>query len=115
LSLFFGNYHVFNPRVDVDDPNYERLVLERMHMFFGPFPLTYKQLASTETILYLADIMNKSPQRKPFSMWKDREFSQDDKIFLAKIMKLDPRDRPTAEQLLGENWFQDNPHSGGSA
>ncbi|TAQ85273.1 hypothetical protein B7494_g6406 [Chlorociboria aeruginascens] len=115
LSLFFGNYHVFNPRIDVEDPSYERMVLERMHMFFGPFPLTYKQLADTETVLYLADIMKNSPQRKPFSMWKDKEFSEDDKIFLAKIMKLDPRDRPTAEQLLGDAWLQDISYSNDSS
>jgi serine/threonine protein kinase len=55
--------------------------------------------------------MNNIPQRKPFSMWKDKEFSEDDKKFLAKVMKLDPRDRPTAEQLLGDSWFQDISHS----
>jgi hypothetical protein len=91
LSLFFSNYHLFNPRVAVDDSNYERLVLERMHIFFGPFPFTYKQLASTETILYLTEIMNKSSQRNPFSMWKDKEFLEDDKLFLAKLVTRSPR------------------------
>ena len=90
----------------MEDPKYNRLILERMHMFFGPFPLTYKQLADTKTLHYLADIMNNSPQRKPFQMIKDKEFLEEDKTFLIKVMKLDPRDRPTAEQLLADPWLQ---------
>lgn len=107
ISLFFGNYHLFNPRVSVDNPKYERIILERMHMFFGPFPLTYKELADTKTLNYLADIMNSVSQRKPFHMIKDKEFAPEDKTFLVKIMKLDPRDRPTAKQLLEDSWFSE--------
>ena len=105
MSLFFGNYHIFNPRVPIDDPKYDRIVLERMHMFFGPFPLTYKTLADTETLNYLADVMSSVPQRKPFHLIKDKEFESEDKTFLVKIMKLDPRDRPTAKELLEDAWF----------
>jgi serine/threonine protein kinase len=105
LSLFFGNYHIFKPKISVDDPNHDREVLERMHMFFGPFPLTYKTLAPRETLNYLATIMNSVKQLKPFHMIKDKEFEEEDKAFLLKIMKLDPRDRPTAKQLLADSWL----------
>jgi serine/threonine protein kinase len=76
-------------------------------MFFGPFPLTYKTLADSKTLNYLAEIMNNVPQRKPFYMIKDKEFEPEDKNFLLKIMKLDPRDRPTAKQLLKDSWFSE--------
>lgn len=77
-------------------------------MFFGPFPLTYKTLADSQTLKYLAEIMNNVPQRKPFHMIKDKEFEQEDKTFLLKIMKLDPRDGPTAKELLQDKWFEGN-------
>jgi len=76
------------------------MVLERMHIFFGPFPLTYKTLANRKTLTYLADIMSSVTQRKPFHMIKDKEFEPKDNTFLLKVMKLNPRDRPTAKQLL---------------
>ena len=54
-----------------------------------------------------ADIMEGVPQsaRKSFQHIKDKEFESEDRIFLLKVMKLDPRDRPTAEQLLQDDWF----------
>ena len=36
----------------------------------------------------------------------DEELSQKDKDFLLGIMKLDPRDRPTAKELLQDEWFE---------
>jgi serine/threonine protein kinase len=74
-------------------------------MFFGPYPLTYKTLAPRETLNYLATVMNNVQQLKPFHMIKDKEFEPEDKVFLLKVMKLDPRDRPTAQQLLADPWF----------
>ena len=81
------------------------MILERMHKFFGPFPLTYKTLAGLQTLNYLADIMNSVTELKPFHVMKDKEFEPTDKDFIMKIMKLDPRDRPTAKELLQESWF----------
>jgi hypothetical protein len=67
ISLFFGNYHIFNPRVDVEDPNYNKLVLERNHIFFGPFPLSYTDFVPREKRDGLAEIMNRvGANRKPF-------------------------------------------------
>jgi hypothetical protein len=107
LSLFFGNYHIFSPRVPAENEQYDRGILERMHIFFGPFPLGYKEIANAKTLDYLADIMDGVPQsaRKPFQYIKDKEFEPEDKVFILKIMKLDPRDRPTARQLLEDDWF----------
>jgi serine/threonine protein kinase len=107
LSLFFGNYHIFTPKVPIGHKFHQREVLERMHIFFGPFPLGYQTLADSKTLDYLADIMESIPKsaRKPFKYSKDTEFEPEDRAFLVKIMNLDPRERPTAEQLINDQWF----------
>jgi serine/threonine protein kinase len=40
-----------------------------------------------------------------FSRISEREISTEDKEFVLRIMKLDPRDRPSAEELLEDKWF----------
>jgi serine/threonine protein kinase len=45
-------------------------------------------------------------EMKPFEYITDREIIKEDKALLLKIMKLDPRDRPTAKELLQDEWFQ---------
>lgn len=34
-----------------------------------------------------------------------KEICNEDKEFVLKVMKLDPRDRPSAEELLEDSWF----------
>ena len=41
----------------------------------------------------------------PFARISEREVSKEDKKFILRIMKLDPRDRPSAQQLLDDEWF----------
>jgi hypothetical protein len=36
---------------------------------------------------------------------RDKELTAEDKAFVLKIMKLDPRDRPSARQLLEDKRF----------
>jgi hypothetical protein len=54
-------------------------------------------------------LMHEIPQSQttPFSRTTEREVSLNDKEFISKIMKLDWRDRPTAQELLNDRWFQD--------
>ena len=33
---------------------------------------------------------------------------KEDRTFICKIMKLDSRDRPTAQELLQDEWFQED-------
>ena len=107
LSMLFGDIHIFKPMVSMDHEDYEREILRRMHVFFGPYPLTYQEFASESALALLADVMESVPQtaRKPFHMLRDKELTVEDKAFLLKIMKLDPRDRPTAGQLRRDEWF----------
>ena len=40
-------------------------------------------------------------------MAEDKELAEEDRTFICKIMKLDPRDRPTAKELLQDPWLKD--------
>lgn len=46
-----------------------------------------------------------SSQMKPFQLASRREISPEDKEFVLKIMKMDPRDRPTVTEILEDEWF----------
>ena len=110
ISLIFGeNWHIFKPyNLDPDDETYPVHVLIRQANFFGPFPLSYQEIADDERLQTITIVMNyikDNVKRKPFCMAQDKELTNEDRDFVCKIMKLDPRDRPTAEELLEDEWF----------
>jgi hypothetical protein len=82
-------------------------ILIKQHQFFGPFPLSYKEIADDETLVILIYVMYGEPREemKPFRRVGEREISGEDKVFVLKDMKLDPRDKPTAKELLQDEWF----------
>lgn len=45
---------------------------------------------------------------RPFSRAGEREISREDRTFVLNIMKMDPRDRPTAQELLDDVWFKES-------
>lgn len=47
-------------------------------------------------------------QTTPFHRMTEREVCKRDKEFIRKIMMLDWRDRPTAPELLKNEWFEEN-------
>jgi serine/threonine protein kinase len=55
--------------------------------------------------------MDQTPSEalSPFSWTSPGEVSDADKAFILRIMKLDPRDRPMAQELLEDEWFQAQP------
>ncbi|RMZ78660.1 hypothetical protein DV738_g3783, partial [Chaetothyriales sp. CBS 135597] len=109
LSLLFGGgYHLFNPKIDRIEPGdeaYELTVLRRINKFFGPFPQSYDQFADSDTMSVINMINEREPPTKPFARVTTREIPLADNKFILKVMKLDPRDRPTAEELLADEWF----------
>ncbi|KAK3363696.1 kinase-like domain-containing protein [Lasiosphaeria hispida] len=109
LSLVLGGgYHLFNPKVEGVDPGhdaYEFTVLKRMHKFFGPYPQSYSDFNNPDTMTIIDFINRQEPPAKPFARSGPREIPPADKEFILKVMKLDPRDRPTAEELLADIWF----------
>ncbi|KAK9242870.1 hypothetical protein V1506DRAFT_509015 [Lipomyces tetrasporus] len=79
--------------------------------YFGPFPLSYSTLLADDDPKW--DILGEVTQYikmnqlwKPFSMAEDDCLTVDDREFIRRIMKLDPRDRPTASELLRDPWFE---------
>ncbi|KAL9023335.1 MAG: hypothetical protein Q9196_007265 [Gyalolechia fulgens] len=112
ISLIWGdNWHIFKPdNVDVDKDEYPLLVFIKQASIFGPIPLSYREIADdarleilTQTIHYI----NENKLKKPFHLSADKELSKEDRTFICKIMKLDPRDRPTAKELLQDEWFRE--------
>lgn len=107
ISLIYGaHFHIFMPDVPVDDEMYEVKILMRQNEFFGPFPPSYVEIAGEDSLESLQWVMeNTVDSLKPFHQVSNREVSEVDKKFLLKIMKLDPRDRPTVQELLADEWF----------
>lgn len=92
----------------MDDPDYPTQVLVKQASIFGPFPRSYIDIADDERQGILAVInsyIDENGLRKPFSMAEDPELTVEDRNFICKIMKMDPRDRPTAKELLEDPWF----------
>ncbi|KAJ9298774.1 hypothetical protein DTO217A2_8361 [Paecilomyces variotii] len=109
ITLLYGdNFFLFKPDVPADYDEYELKILQRQCEFFGPFPLTYREICPREKLNILAYIMQSIPpeNKKPFSRITEREVSKEDKEFILKIMKLDPRERPSAAELLRDKWFE---------
>lgn len=101
---------MFNPAnedVSIDDEIYAFIIPKRMYRVFGPFPQTYEDFAEKNpNLLTVVNIIHEyGPPERPFNRISPVEVSPADKKFLLKIMKLDPRDRPTAQQLLDDEWF----------
>lgn len=84
-------------------------VLLKQVGIFGPVPLRYAEIADDERLGVLTaviNIVNQHNLRKPFHLSADEELSREDRTFICKIMKFDPRDRPTAKELLQDEWFR---------
>ncbi|KAI9674994.1 MAG: hypothetical protein M1817_001400 [Caeruleum heppii] len=92
---------------DDDDP-YEVKILLKNRQFFGLFPPSYGTIADDDRLAILTYVNNSVPpeDEKPFYLASSKEITAADRAFICKIMKLDPRDRPTAKQLLADEWFQ---------
>lgn len=75
--------------------------------FFGPFRESYAEIADEDAVKIVAYAMETFPedQVKPFRYIRESEICREDNDFLFQIMKLDPRDRPTAKDLLADKWF----------
>lgn len=117
ISLIWGlGWHIFKPDpkdADPDDETYPNHVLIKQISYFGPVPLTYFDFLpkDDERWEFIGDatqyIIIDNKKWKPFAMAEDKELSEEDRTFLCKIIKLDPRDRPTAKELLQDPWLKD--------
>jgi len=92
--------------------NYEMSVLLRMHRFFGPFPdpkfpFTSDAHGGQNAFWAVNWVDGWKPPKKPFWNVPAVEIPEPDKEFLLRIMHLDYRERPTAEELLEDDWFHE--------
>ncbi|KAL2166366.1 hypothetical protein VTG60DRAFT_2899 [Thermothelomyces hinnuleus] len=93
LSLVLGGgYHLFNPKI------------EGIGRKTTPTSLP-SDFNDSDTMTIINFINQLQRPAKPFARAGPREIPPADKEFILKIMKLDPRDRPTAEELLADAWF----------
>jgi len=110
--LTFGyNWHIFKPKdIHIEDDRYPFWVLIEQLRRFWPVPPSYMEIANEEQLGVLTTAIkyiNENRQLKsPFFMAEDEELAREDRDFIVKMMKLDPRDRPTAEELLQDKWFR---------
>ncbi|RWQ92407.1 kinase-like domain-containing protein [Paecilomyces variotii] len=104
-----ARFHIFKPDVSPDHDEYDIKILLKHHRCFGPFPESYEEIADQERLAVLIWVMQNSPPEtlRPFHLTTTQEISQEDKEFVLKVMKLDPRDRPTARELLDDGWFHE--------
>ena len=80
----------------------------RHNQFFGPFPVSYESLLDDERLDLFMDIINIADKYTPFRMASTTEISNSDRDFICKMMHLDPRDRPSAKELLQDSWFTEH-------
>lgn len=108
ISLLYGTgFHIFKPDVPPDHDEYDIKILMKHHRCFGPFPESYEEIADQQRLGVLVWIMQNSPPEtlQPFHLTTTQEICEQDKEFVLRAMKLDPRERPSAQQLLKASWF----------
>ncbi|KAK1767525.1 kinase-like domain-containing protein [Phialemonium atrogriseum] len=109
ISLIYGgDFNIFRPKnAHHGNKNYNVEVVMSQYRYFGPFPPKYREIANKETLMSISYIMNLIPPEAmmPFRFVTELEVSKEDKEFILKIMKMDWRDRPTAKELLQDEWF----------
>jgi casein kinase II subunit alpha len=119
MSLIWGlNWHIFKPNLEdatADDEEYLIHIIVRQLAHFGPTPKSYLDLIPREDVdrwtnlgaatQYILD----NQKQMPFKLIEDECLTEEDREFLLKVMKFDPRDRPTARQLLQDKWFSGVP------
>ncbi|PYH38976.1 kinase-like protein [Aspergillus neoniger CBS 115656] len=96
INLIWGfNFHIFEPDVPEGDELYDVKILVLHHQF---------AIRRHKKVLCIMSVI--PPEKlKPFRLLHEREICDADKAFVLRIMKLDPRNRPTAKDLLQDEWF----------
>ncbi|KAI1350229.1 STE/STE20 protein kinase [Xylaria sp. FL0043] len=106
--LYGGDFNIFQPNgISRDDETYNLEVVKKQFQYFGPFPTKVEEIFNEETLWSIVCVMKLVPKEAmtPFQFVTEREVAKEDKEFVLKIMKLDWRDRPTAKELLQDEWF----------
>ncbi|KAG4434852.1 hypothetical protein IFR05_009646 [Cadophora sp. M221] len=115
ISLIWGfGWHIFKPDpkdAGPDDESYPNHVLVKQIAYFGPLPLSYFDFLpqDDERWEFIGDATQyiiDHQKWKPFVEAEDKELAEDDRRFVRSIMRMNPRDRPTAGELLRDPWLE---------
>ncbi|EMD70100.1 hypothetical protein COCSADRAFT_342234 [Bipolaris sorokiniana ND90Pr] len=103
-----GDFHHFDPGwegVKPEDQEYELIVLQRMYHSFGPFRQSIADILNPDTLEIVLFLNQQGHPRKPLQLWSTKETPSADNKFIRRILRLDPRDTPTVEETLKDEWF----------
>ena len=94
--------------VDEKDEIYYVMILMLQCAYFGPFPNRYVGLSdaiTTEALDGIEGLVALRGGRRKYRYTLTANISDKAVSFLDKFMKLDPRDRPSPQELLQEQWL----------
>ena len=100
---------MFSPlEMDEKDEIYHVMILMLQCAYFGPLPRSYMELSDDITMEHLNSIEGLVTQRGGRRRYRNTlmtMISKEAVAFLDTFMKLDPRDRPSARELLRHPWL----------
>ena len=70
---------------------------------FGSLPKSHVDHASEDLRAALAQIMQEVTERYPFARASATELAREDRDLICRMMKWDPRDRPTVQELMQDS------------
>jgi NH3-dependent NAD+ synthetase len=113
--MMYGSYfNLCTPQIqrDEEEDGLEFLLLDvflRQLYWFGPLPDKIVEVANEEVVDVIATLKehNMPAQQGMFKTIPESELSKKDNEFIRRIMKLDWRDRPSAKELLEDQWWND--------
>lgn len=109
LSLVHGGgYQHFDPGWEgfkPEDQDYEITVLKRMYNSLGPFPPSIADIIDPDTFEMIHFLNQQEPSQRPLQRWSTKELPPADNEFIRRILKLGPREKPTVEEILQDEWF----------
>lgn len=88
-----------------DDENYVAYVLLKQHIYFGPFSLDQLYFMDKDALGTLSSLAELKDDCGIFPKARTENVAKEHIDFLSKVMKLNPRDRPLAKDLLQDPWF----------
>jgi hypothetical protein len=111
ISLIFGgNMQLFiPPDIDKDHEHYAPEIFKRQYQHFAPFPPKIQEIAHEAAMRSIVWVIQEVPPEKMvrFEWITEKQICRKDNVFISKMMKLDWRDRPTAAELLADEWWAD--------
>jgi len=107
--VYGGDFNLLRQKVvPFGHEEYDLEILKQQFRYFGPFPDDIGETVSEQTAAAILYLMSEIPfpQVGLFQRITEKEICKADKTFISKIMRMDRRERPSAKDLLRDDWFQ---------